>query len=189
MKYTKTSKFILPIVKWEGSFQRLVSHGFINAYIGYYHEEGTQWGRHIYLLFRKMPKHLMRELAEKNNLVNSHFTTEGVLLQFSIDEQIRESVVKPFLEGKYSEVDRDFVAENHPVYSVYPTLTDNGELSFTYRVFIRCKQLRQDIINEFGVPLEENAEVFSSPDKEEEIFQFQKILSDVIEKNLQTVGN
>lgn len=53
-------------------------------------------------------------LEQHSCYVDTITVDEGVLIKFSIPEDMLNKVVRPFKRGAYSEIDRDYVNNNFP---------------------------------------------------------------------------
>ena len=91
-----------------------------------------------------------------------------VVLQ--IPEGYRDTVVKPFLAGKYSKIDRDYVRRYYEpkrrnVAGIY-------EDSYNYKILTKHPEIRDWWEYRLGTSLPEDAEVWPKPEKEDEIFMY-----------------
>lgn len=183
MNYTKTSQFILPLVIWDGSFTTLLNSGFINSFCGHIKESEKDWGKHIYLLFDKVPKDLMDNLSSNNELKDVIYENDKVLLKFRLKELDYLKVALPFIRGKYSEIDANFREKNHSRKIFIDGKTIDNP---TYLAMIKSDILRQRVEKMIGQELPEGAEVYSRPEMDEEIFSPTKLSSHDIENPKQS---
>lgn len=82
---------------------------------------------------------------------------------FSIPEKYKATVVRPFLKGQYSRIDRAYVEQhfpNDPYHRLY----------FNRRVLDRDPSLKEYWEEKIGVTLSEDAEVWSKPKLEDEVY-------------------
>lgn len=113
-----------------------------------------------------MPSLLDKELREHPKFVEVRTPKEGdTLYVFSITEEEREGVVEPFKRGEYSKMDRKYVERffpNQAGHRLYPNrlVCDKSDL------------MREAIETELGVHLPDNAEVWSKPKMEEEVYGY-----------------
>ena len=101
---------------------------------------------------------------------------ERILFVFNIPSKWKETVVEPFLQGKYSEIDREYVKRYFPE-SVYKS--GNKEPSVNYMILNKDELLKNYWENMLDVDLDEDAEVWSKVDLEREILFLNKKSKDV----------
>lgn len=89
------------------------------------------------------------------------------LLALQYTPEQRKGVVKPFIDGRYSQIDRSYVAKSFPVY------TSNGTISGNYAILTKSPILKKYWEERIGVTLPEDAEVWSKIKKEDETFVYE----------------
>jgi len=87
---------------------------------------------------------------------------------FTISEEDREKVVKPFMEGKYSQIDRAYVDKYFPA-------IPSHKLYGNRLVLDRSKVFKQMWEEKIGVELPEDAEVWSRPTPQNETYYGDKL--------------
>lgn len=175
----KSRSFILPMMK----FRRKNLYDEITcSYLGHVGYEGLDtWGKYFYLEYDlvDLDDKDIDELREHPQY-KIEFDTEAstVIFVFEVTSEQYENIVKPFLEGKYSEIDKKYVASHFKKHK------PNGEVSMNWRIL--CKddwdipgnlQTLQEYWEELiGIPLPPNAEVWSRPEKRDEIYGYDEYL-------------
>jgi hypothetical protein len=92
--------------------------------------------------------------------------TEDVFVYvFNITDAQHESVVKPFLEGKYSEVDRTYVEKYFPSVPSHHLYTNR-------LIFDKDDKVKRMWEKKLDVELPKGAEVWSKPQPKNEIYGF-----------------
>lgn len=173
MKHTQTTMFLLPALKLKGNIDNLIKDGFINSYLGWRkHLDTDEYGDYLYLTFdkEKISDVRFRELDNHPNLVDTIYLSEIIVFIFSMGEDFRETVVRPFLAGKYSQIDREFVKTYHPVF------TQEDQFSYSKNparmALDKSPELKQYWEDELKVIVEDGAELWSIPDKSQEILDY-----------------
>jgi hypothetical protein len=159
----KSSQFLLPLVKAEG---RKSNEFFIDSYLG----DGTTdtLGNNLYLLFSKqMDAETSEKYVNATNFSTSYEVPNGVMYVFTLTEDEREKVVKPFLQGKYSELDKDYVEKHFPL--------DPKHSLYGNRLVIEKSDKYVKYWSEQGVEIPANAEVWSRPDLTNETYNYESI--------------
>lgn len=164
VEMTKTACFLTPILEMNLS---PYADSYIGTYLGDASQEGEPiWGEEIYLVYSKKPDELDAYLRSLPSFKRSYTSMVGdVLYAFGISEEMKEKVVKPFMEGKYSAVDRSYVEKNFPA-------SPTHKLYGNRLVFDRSPILRKMWEEKIGVELDEEAEVWSKPKPELETYGF-----------------
>lgn len=85
---------------------------------------------------------------------------------FSIPEEIKETIVEPFLDGKYSELPEWYKDSGY-----YPKYHKDGSLNVNYQILNKDSALKSIWEYLIGVPLGDK-EVWSRPEKEDEIYEY-----------------
>ncbi len=163
--FTNTAYFLRPTVKFDGAPPSVSSYE--NAYLGDYVYSGENYGENLFLLYPSdvLSEDLKQKLEAHPQFVTTYQPQDGkVMFVYKLDEATKEKVVKPVIDGQYSKVDRTYVESNFPVNST--TLTTNR------MVFDKHPRLAQMWEERIGVALPEDAEVWSKPKKEVEIYRY-----------------
>lgn len=153
----KSSQFLLPLIKSEG---RKSNEFFIDSYLG----DGTgTLGDNLYLLFSKqMDAETSEKYKNAANFSSTYEVPNGIMYVFSLTEEEKEKVVKPFLQGKYSELDKTYVEKFFPL--------DPKHALYGNRLVIEKSDKYVKYWSDQGVELPANAEVWSRPDLTNEIY-------------------
>ena len=93
---------------------------------------------------------------------------------FKVPEEY-EGIVKQFLKGKYSRIDRDYVAENFPKIEI---IDGNYYYTNNWKILTQHESLKRYWEAEIDAELPEDAEVWSRPIKNDEIRSFDKFLKE-----------
>lgn len=86
---------------------------------------------------------------------------------FEIPENIKEDVVNPFLDGKYSKIASWYKAK-------FNRYSPDGTINTNYQILYKLPQLRSTWEFLIGQELPKDAEVWSKPLKEKEIYGFKR---------------
>ncbi len=181
-QWNKSTLFLLDTLKLD--FNELVAHSLVNVYLCDFNHDVLHKNC-IYLLFN--PSKFTTdfesfcEMLRYNKDFVEEYDTKGdgkVMFVFKFPEQY-VSVIDKFIQGKYSEFDRNFVYEYYPQYL-------NGKLSMRWMIIEKHPEYRAKLNNTFNIKgspgtikLPEDIEVYSIPDLEEEIYNYSKEVYDV----------
>jgi hypothetical protein len=157
----KITAFVLPIL--DLGLPYLNKNGFKDSYLGDSEYTGTnEWGENLFLRFHT---DLIQDTLENTLMSSEEFITsyasgenaEYTIFVFDLDDQIRETIIKPFLDGKYSEIDRVYVKNNFPKY----VKGSNGRLknSRNYKILHKDPKLAEQWEERLGVTFTEEMEV------------------------------
>jgi len=78
---------------------------------------------------------------------------------YSFTEEDQKNIVTPFLKGKYSEIDRDYVK----TFDRWQVVDGFYEPSKTYMIFTKDTRLKEDWEQKIGVEFTDEQEVWSRP--------------------------
>lgn len=175
-KVQKSSSFILPILGI--SISKLYNNGLLNSYLGSVEYTGSSdWGELIFLEFNtsKLSSTFLSELRNSEHYNDEYDPTSNTVhIVFRIPEKYLETVVQPFLEGKYSKIDRNYVKQYFPPM----VLTDSGGYlpSMNYKILTKDQGVANYWREFRGLDIPEDAEVWSRPEKEDEIYGYKESL-------------
>jgi hypothetical protein len=178
-----STALILPLM----NFSSIIKNSYINTYLGHAeYESPTIWGNYFYL---EVPQELLDEILIDNLRNHIRYITEldnseNVFFVFKFSEKEKETIVKPFLEGKYSQISRDYVKKYF-----------SKESSMNWRILNKDEwalpqnimPLREYWLRRIGAPIPENGEVWPKPKMEHEIFNYVN-LDEVLEKELSNIN-
>jgi hypothetical protein len=107
-------------------------------------------------------------LRGHHRFVESYSPVDGdTLYAFKLSEDEQQKLVKPFVEGRYSKIDRDYVEKFFPN-------VPHHRLYGNRLVLDKSPRLKEAIEDELGVTLPDNAEVWSKPKLEYELYGYPK---------------
>ena len=144
-----SASFVLPMLKIPYVYKFLV-----NTYCGDINFTEGELGEYFFVHLNKKIDLNHEQLVcvyEENGLFVYVFKT--TLLQ-------REKILDKFFRGEYSKIDREYVLENF----------QPSETSTNYLVLTKSDKLRAHWEARIGQPLPEEAEVWSKPNLEQEVF-------------------
>lgn len=137
----------------------LTSPHVMETYLG---KEGEVPGTYFYILVAEdTPSEFIQTLSASPKFASEESVLGGKLFSYTLTEEERTTVVEPYLQGKYSEVSRDYVDKHFP----------KDVLSPTYNVRMVFDK-HPNVIkywSDKGVEIPEDAEVWSRPDASQEI--------------------
>lgn len=118
---------------------------------------------------------LHKQLTSKPVFREKLTTDAGVLYVFNVPEEEFKTIVRPFMRGEYSKVDREYVTEFFP--------NDPHSKIYTNRlIFDKSPTMRDYWRYERGVDIPEDAEVYSKMKEADETFRTAKAeVAEVIE--------
>lgn len=145
---------------------------FVDTFLGdgaYEEEVGT----YFYFLYHDTMPDALRNAYERHPLyVTQYSPEEGVVMyKFKVPEEYKETVMKPFLRGKYSEVDRDYVESNFSKSPASPHYWNRLILD-------KADDVRNWQEERIGVELPPDAEVWDKPKLENEVYRYNTKLFD-----------
>ena len=109
--FNKSQSFVLPCLGI--SSYVLADNGFLESYLGdYNYSYSSDWGEFIYLLFDKEKLGTkLKNALERNISYQDQYYPEldKIMIVLKFPEYHKDNIVQPFIEGKYSHIDRDFV--------------------------------------------------------------------------------
>lgn len=173
VKYNRTTRFLLPSLRLNE--EALLKMGLVNCYLTD-NEYDVRWDLEgcLYLLFK--PEKLDTEFEEYCDLMrqlpcykDEYDVENGVVFVCQIPT-IYQGIVKPFKQGKYSAIDKNYVKQCVPQFI-------NGKLSKRWKIFYKDKSIIEELAKELGYKTEEEAnkwiiEVEDVPYAEDEIFRY-----------------
>lgn len=176
MEYNKSTVFILPYLGFK--YSMLKSAGFISSYVGNTTYEQT-WGEYFHIIFENG----VPDFAKQHRYFSHEYKdAQGHGAAFIIPDYIKTQVVIPFLDGKYSKIDKDYV-DAHLKFKVGLNTYSNA-----YRICNKDNALRQEWEERLDVYLPDDAEVASRPKMEKEMLNFVTLKSSHDEDNVSIVS-
>ena len=159
-KANLSSYFLTPMLNLKATVSQNVfeSPHFEDTYLRDRTFENEELGEHFYFLFKdNLPEDMVKNFERHPLFTEKYSPEEGkVMFKFKVPEKYIETVVKPFLQGKYSRVDKDFVDEFFP--------NDPHSKSYGNRlVFEKHPQIRAIVEEKIGMALPDDAEVWDRP--------------------------
>lgn len=170
MKYTETAKFISPILNLAPPVP-LRGEYYEGTFLADVHQEKyAEWDSpYILLLFNNnLPEPLVTYLEGQPSFVERYSPLRGyTTFVFKMSDEDVKGVLNPFLEGKYSEIDRNYVNK------FFPNIASH-RLYGNRLVLTKSPAKRMYWENRIGVTLPEEAEVWPRPKKENEVYGYVK---------------
>ncbi|TXG82644.1 MAG: hypothetical protein E6R13_04660 [Spirochaetes bacterium] len=168
---TKSTSFIKQIL--EIPHGQAKNNGYIDAYIGYYPESRDEWGDNIYLAFKldQISSDYRRFLMDHKDFMTVYLNEQDLVFKFSISDDFKVQVMDPFKNGQYSKIDRNYVKTYFSQY-----VTDRSQrikTSMNWQILTKDDELKKYWEKRIGVTFTEDMEVWSRPEKEEEIYGYQ----------------
>lgn len=159
--------------------------GLIGTYLGDVNFTGDDtWGDYYCMLYdsNTLSPSLLDRIREDERYVTEYDPDIGqTMFILRINEEYRENVVKPFMEGKYSKIDKNYVRRH------FNPVSPNGTISNNWMILHKDPILRKNWSALIGIELKEDAEVWSKPKREEEIYDYDKFLVAVELQELNTI--
>lgn len=128
-------------------------------------------GTFMYFLYRDDVDPALANHFRNHNLFDTEFVpAQGyVLFRFRIPDNEVETVVKPFLAGRYSQIDRTYVDKNFPA--------GNASFAGNRAILTKAESMRKYWEDKIGQPLPEGAEVWSKPTLTNEVYGYLPTIS------------
>ena len=166
----KSTSFLVPMMNFSGS----VYPSLIGSYIGNVEYEGdADWGNYLYLEYEydKNKQYIYNEIREHAQFIDELHDDNSIIFILKFTDKQRETIVNPFKEGKYSKIDRNYVAKYFPKYN------REGRVSNNWRILMKDEWDRPNYIislrdyweGRIGIPIPVDAEVWDRPMKREEV--------------------
>lgn len=171
MKVQQSSSFILPILGLDIAW--LYKIGLSNTYMGSNHFSGEQnvWGEYFFLEFHndKLGESDISKLRACPYYISEYDPNDYIThIVFNIPQEYKEGVVKPFLEGKFSKIDRNYVNTFHG-----PTIRNGKqEIGYNYKILTKHHEPRSYWEMRLGMSLPPDAEVWPRPEPSDEIYMY-----------------
>jgi hypothetical protein len=165
---TKTAQFMTPVASL--SFRDgIYNDYYIGSYLGADdYVESSTIGEKFVLVYKEEVPTIDEQLQAKPQFEAKYESTtrdgKAVVYVFTIPQNLQEKVVKPFLEGAYSKVDRTYVEEHFPD-------TLGSRLKQNRMIFDKHPAFRKYWEDRIGTPLPDDAEVWSRPKVNEEVWK------------------
>jgi hypothetical protein len=170
---TNTAYFLRPTIVFDTTGPSVSCYE--NAYLGDYEYAKDEYGDNLFLLYSTelLSEDLKVKLEAHPQFVTTYQPTDGKsMFVYKFDEQTKKTVVKQVMEGKYSEVNRDYVESNYPLSS--------SKLVTNRMVFDKHERLKHMWEERIGTALPDNAEVWSKPRKQDEMYRYPSLDGDMI---------
>ena len=113
-------------------FPKLINQ-YINTYMGNVEHQGNAgWGDYFYITCDKdVPAHVISTLEGHTQLLTKTVNDDSYWFVYEFTPHQKDKIVKPFLEGAYSKIDREYVAKQFPRYN------SSGNMSINYRILVK----------------------------------------------------
>lgn len=165
-----SSKFLTPVLDLK-SPEPVYGPAFKNTYLkmeGY----DCEYGKCFFMVYDDSVSSTLEAHFESHPTFTDKLRPkEGeTVFVFNIPEERYQTVVKPFIDGKYSRIDRSYVEEKFPKDPL-------GKLRLNRRILDKDPALRDEWSRRIGVTLPDDAEVWSKAKEADETYGY-------IEQNL-----
>ena len=148
--------------------------GLVSSYAGNYDYTGNDtWGEYLSLLYRAADVTEEQLDAIRKNKGYTHEydpDEEHIMFVVKIPTKYKKEVVTPFLKGEYSKISKEYVNAH------FKQTTTGGSYSTNWLILTKDKSLRKFWEDQIGVPLPPDAEVWSRPRKEDEIYNYEDFM-------------
>ena len=148
--------------------------GLVSSYAGNYDYTGNDtWGEYLSLLYRAADVTEEQLDAIRKNKGYTHEydpDEEHIMFVVKIPTKYKKEVVTPFLKGEYSKISKEYVNAH------FKQTTTGGSYSTNWLILTKDKSLRKFLEDQIGVPLPPDAEVWSRPRKEDEIYNYEDFM-------------
>lgn len=153
--------FLLPVTGIK--YSRALADGFVNFYVT------ADWN---YLTSKLILVSSSTETKEQftsgKGFVRSYSGPQGLLYEYDLSMEQRFAILKPFLEGRYSQIDREYVEQNFS-----PMIVNSQgkcEPNGNYQILTKAEPMRLWWEEKLGMELGDR-EVWSRPLKEKESYE------------------
>lgn len=160
------------------NFSANIVYNLKSTYLGHIDYEGADnWGDYLYLELdpEEITNEVKKELRNHILYVTEFDGEESRFFVYKLTDKQKITIVMPFLSGKYSQIDREYVAKYFPKY------TRQGTISNNWRILVKDEWERPDYIpslrqyweDKIGCNLPEDAELWSRPMKRDEVYNYE----------------
>ena len=160
--YNLSHKFVVRSLEL-GYPSEIFCSSYVNSYLG---ADGFEYGRHLLLLYAgSVTETLSSQLKSSPYYSTTYCPKEGlVMFVFKITDDLYRKVFKPFIQGKYSEIDRGYVEKHYP--------RSPSSLVYTNRLILdKDDSLRIHWEDKLDVTLPPDAEVWSKCKFKDEYYE------------------
>ena len=157
-----SSLFLLPIIKVEGN---IVTKDFYNSYIA--SSTNPEVGKAIIVVYTNEDQELDKKLQTATNFANKRVDNGKIVYEFTVNQEEYNGVVKPFINGAYSKIDRSYVESNFPRNPTHPL--------FSNRLILDKDPAMLNYWAEKGVIIPSHQEVWSIPDITKETYNYELV--------------
>lgn len=162
----KSQSLLLPSLKLDKTIYRYL----VSTYCGNKEYEGEDsWGKFFYLLLQaSIPDTELNKLRAHSWYETEYDPTDKeIMIVFKPDIESRKKLFIPFVNGKYSEMDKYYV------HSTFGKKNEIGERNLNWKVCNKDPKLKAYWEERIGITLPDSAEVWSAPKKEDEIYNYE----------------
>jgi len=160
--YNLSHKFVVRSLEL-GYPTEIFGSSYVNSYLG---SEDFQYGHHLLLLYTDhLSEKLFSQLRSSQYFSTSFCPKEGlVMVVFKLTKDLYRKVFKPFIEGKYSQIDREYVEKHYP--------RNPSSLVYTNRLILdKDVSLRDHWEDKLDTTLPPDAEVWSKCKYDDEFYR------------------
>lgn len=165
VKQNSSLWFVTQMFEFEKAPERVFDNpNFVNTYL-IDPEFSEDFNGQLYVLFKSgMSDNLVNFLTSHTAFKTTYSPKDGLqMFVFSYDPEQIEGVVKPFLRGAFSKIDRAYVERYFPAVASHHNYT-------TRKVLDRHPDYKEYWERRIGVELPSDAEVWSKPEIKDETF-------------------
>lgn len=150
--------------------ERLLSNGFLGAYLGDVNKTDVHYDRGIYMLFKpenipEFEDFLYEERERGANIVEDYDYEDGYVVLIYVLEEEFLGDYKYFLEGKYSKFSKKFKETFPRTIIVADEYGEREEITTQQRVFNKDESVKEYWEETLGIELGDS-ELWSKPDTE-----------------------
>lgn len=163
-----SASFILPVLELSCTIYK---HGLIDTYLGDA-EYATGWGEYLFVEMQNDSPHL-EELTYNRHYIESYpRTEESTMYVFTVSDYYKD-IIKPFLEGKYSKISRQYVVNNFP-------LVENNRRALNREILDKSPRIRAWQEDRIGVTLPSDVEVWDKPIQDKEVYGYKTLKAELV---------
>lgn len=185
---TISSKFLAPLT---GLPLHYLQASKFEIYLGDYSKTGEEWSDSLFLYLDSPINPIIEMIGNDASYIDAYKPEgkKGTMFRKELTVEEQNNILKPFIQGKYSEIDRTYVFEHFPKHKIVGIKNHRliRELREDYMVLTKHPQLREFWELKLDVSLPEDAELYDKPIKSKEILNFNEYV-ETKEVGLQSAG-
>lgn len=162
------------------SYSLLKEKGMISLFIGEC-VDLDNIGKYLYMLCSEKTleddTHLISHKWYKEKYDSIYFDKDYIIYKFSIPELEQKTIIRHFLNGDYSLIDREYVFKN------FPEKNGNSE-NINYAILTKSDSYRDKLEDILNCNIPKNNELLDKPDYYSEVLGFRYLLTEEDKKHL-----